>query len=106
MIRHFCADIQLGFPHRRARIARHRVLVAITDEARLMNTPARINFRKPAPFWATRREAALNWLALGLLLAAWNAADNGVAAAARKPEALRGYSPVSVRAVQRSAMGG
>ena len=69
-------------------------------------------------FWSTRREAALNWLALGLLLAAWNASDNdasnndasvggasaGDARAARthgRPEALRGYSYVSVRAVNR-----
>ncbi len=27
-------------------------------------------------FWSKHREASLNWLALGLLLAAWNAADN------------------------------
>jgi hypothetical protein len=63
------------------------------------------------PFWSTRREAAFNWLALGLLLAAWNASDNdapgntpAAAAAAnaqRRPEALRGYSQVSVRAVNR-----
>jgi hypothetical protein len=75
-------------------------------------------------FWASRREATLNWLALGLLLAAWNAADNDLAnngvadhdvagndmsvdrrtaSARRRPEALRGYDYVSVRAVQRSA---
>jgi len=29
-------------------------------------------------FWPSRREVALSWLALGLLLAAWNAADNDV----------------------------
>jgi hypothetical protein len=46
----------------------------------------------------TWREASLNWLALGLLLAAWNAADNDAAARVqRRPEALRGYSSVSVR---------
>jgi hypothetical protein len=46
-----------------------------------------------------RREATLNWLALGLLLAAWNASDDGAAAPiARRPAALRGYSSVSVRA--------
>ena len=51
-----------------------------------------------------RREAALNWLALGLLLAAWNASDNDAGTSARRrPEALRGYSHVSVRAVQRMA---
>jgi hypothetical protein len=45
------------------------------------------------------REASLNWLALGLLLAAWNASDDDTATrAARRPEALRGYTSVSVRA--------
>jgi hypothetical protein len=52
-------------------------------------------------FWYARREASLNWLALGLLLAAWNASDNDAAANARpRPQALRGYSYVSVRAAQ------
>jgi hypothetical protein len=60
-----------------------------------------------------RREATLNWLALGLLLAAWNASDrdapardasaNASADALRRPEALRGYSHISVRAVNRVA---
>jgi hypothetical protein len=61
--------------------------------------------RPPAgTFWSARREASLNWLALGLLLAAWNASDNDAAANARpRPEALRGYSYVSVRAAQRVA---
>jgi hypothetical protein len=45
------------------------------------------------------RETSLNWLALGLLLAAWNASDDDSATqAARRPEGLRGYSSVSVRA--------
>jgi hypothetical protein len=53
-----------------------------------------------------RREATLNWLALGLLLAAWNASDNDApdkdaAAMTRRPEVLRGYSYVSVRAANR-----
>jgi hypothetical protein len=53
--------------------------------------------------WGTWREASLNWLALGLLLAAWNAADNDTATQVRRrPEALRGYSSVSVRAAQRT----
>ncbi len=30
----------------------------------------------PRQFWSQHREATLNWLALGLLLAAWNACDN------------------------------
>jgi hypothetical protein len=63
--------------------------------------------RFPGAFWTLRREATLNWLALGLLLAAWNASDNdapgkdGAAGAHRRPEALRGYSYVSVRAANR-----
>jgi hypothetical protein len=53
-------------------------------------------------FWS-HREGSLNWLALGLLLAAWNAADDGPAALrARRPDSLRGYSQVSVRAAQRA----
>jgi hypothetical protein len=55
----------------------------------------------PDQLWSQHREAALNWLAFGLLLAAWNAADDAQPAA-RRPEALRGYSQVSVRAVERS----
>ena len=64
-------------------------------------------------FWSARREATLNWLALGLLLAAWNASDRDGPASVRprpealrarpealraRPEMLRGYSYVSVRA--------
>ncbi|HSZ07583.1 MAG TPA: hypothetical protein VK794_03545 [Steroidobacteraceae bacterium] len=61
-----------------------------------------------AEFWSTRREASLNWLALGLLLAAWNASNNDAAADAQaavrnRPEALRGYAKVSVRAANRAA---
>jgi hypothetical protein len=56
---------------------------------------ANINFRD------SRREASLNWLALGLLLAAWNACDNDAARARPRPESLRGYSYVSVRAANR-----
>jgi len=59
---------------------------------------------------ASRRETALNWLALGLLLAAWNASDrdavpnDGAGSTARhRPEALRGYDYVSVRAANRLA---
>ncbi len=66
------------------------------------------------------REAALNWLALGLLLAAWNASDDAGAArdvlggrrelpsgsreAPPRPAALCGYGLVSVRAVTRTAV--
>lgn len=60
--------------------------------------------RPCASFWSTRREATLNWLALGLLLAAWNASDNDAAGQVRRrPDALRGYAHVSVRAANRAA---
>lgn len=53
--------------------------------------------------WLQHREASLNWLALGLLLAAWNAADGDEPSPRPRPESLRGYAAVSVRAVQHSA---
>jgi hypothetical protein len=37
----------------------------------------------PRQFWSEHREASLNWLALGLLLAAWNTADKETAGTAR-----------------------
>jgi hypothetical protein len=55
----------------------------------------------------TYRETALNWLALGLLLAAWNAADDTVTTVAKPPQrpaALRAYTQVSVRAATRAAV--
>ncbi len=56
-----------------------------------------------ATWWSQHREASLNWLALGLLLAAWNASDDDAHLQAKpRPEALRGYSHISVRAVQRA----
>jgi hypothetical protein len=55
----------------------------------------------PANLWSQHREASLNWLALGLLLAAWNAVDDGDSAR-RRPEPLRAYANVTVRAVARS----
>jgi hypothetical protein len=50
----------------------------------------------------TTRELTLNWLALGLLLAAWNAVDDGGVSGDKppRPAALRGYVHVSVRALQ------
>src|SRR5882672_308967 len=36
-------------------------------------------------WWCRRREASLNWLALGLLLAAWNASEDDPARAPRRP---------------------
>jgi hypothetical protein len=55
----------------------------------------------PDLLWSQRREAALNWLAFGLLLAAWNAADDAEPATPR-PQVLHGYAHVSVRAVART----
>ena len=69
-----------------------------------MNTSTTINFSRLRVFSTGHCEASLNWLALGLLLAAWNVADNGSEPSVRrKPESLRGYSCVSVRAAQRCA---
>jgi hypothetical protein len=79
-----------------------------------MTHTASARIRSTGTFWSTRREATLNWLALGLLLAAWNGADRDVAGpgpsglnasvkARPRPAALRGYSFVSVRAVSRAA---
>ena len=49
-------------------------------------------------WWMQHREATLNWLALGMLLAAWNATDEDTPQLQRRPETLRGYAYVSVRA--------
>jgi hypothetical protein len=75
----------------------------------MSNTAAQLSPSRAirAGFWSSRREASLNWLALGLLLAAWNASDNDAAPNVsrpeilRKPESLRGYAFVSVRAANR-----
>jgi hypothetical protein len=59
------------------------------------------------------REAALNWLALGLLLAAWNGSDDAGASrdvlsvtrdVPERPAALRAYPQVSVRGATRAAV--
>ncbi len=68
----------------------------------IQDRPAAPIFSKPRAFWMHNREATLNWLAFGLLLAAWNAVGDDAANARARPEALRGYSSVSVRAAQRS----
>lgn len=59
--------------------------------------------RNSIPIWTLRKEASLNWLALGLLLAAWNASYNDVPTqeAAPRPNSLRAYPYISVRAMQR-----
>jgi hypothetical protein len=54
-------------------------------------------------FWLEHREASRNWLALGVMLAAWNLTNDDALSAPRRPEPLRRYDYVSVRAVQRMA---
>jgi len=77
------------------------------ETTRAMPTPtmhAASMFDKPRVLWSQHREAALNWLAFGLLLAAWNAADSvDSSGSGRRPEALRAYPSVSVRAVMRTS---
>jgi hypothetical protein len=72
--------------------------VQINEEPIMLNTPAPKAFGSGQTFWSTHREASLNWLALGLLLAAWNASDNDAAEVRPRPESLRRYPYVSVRA--------
>jgi hypothetical protein len=70
----------------------------------MQHSIAQLKFVEPRGFWSQHREASLNWLAVGLLLAAWNATDNDAAQTVRRrPDSLRGYSQVSVRAAQRVA---
>jgi len=97
--------------------------MTITTLSPTTSSPTILSPSRPAAsFWSARREATLNWLALGLLLAAWNASDNDAAThdaathdaathdaaanARRRPEALRGYDYVSVRAANRVATEG
>ena len=42
----------------------------------MLRTAYPISSYTPRRFWAEHREASLNWLALGILLAAWNATNN------------------------------
>jgi hypothetical protein len=80
-------------------------LVLVTDyEEQFMIKPTTVpTFATPRTFWSQHRESSLNWLALGLLLAAWNSSDDGTSQSARRrPDSLRGYAYVSVRAAQRS----
>jgi hypothetical protein len=61
----------------------------------------------PCKLWSEYREASLSWLALGLLLAAWNASDNDASPSLNaRPAALRAHPSVSVRAAQKLSAGG
>ena len=53
------------------------------------------------PWYQIRSESARNWLAFGLLLAAWNFSDNdAVRTAANKPVSLQKHSLVTVRSAR------
>ncbi len=54
-------------------------------------------------WWLSHRASARSWIALGLLLAAWNACDDEAAPRAARPEVLKGYASVSVRALERTS---
>jgi hypothetical protein len=69
----------------------------------MIGSSSRQTLGTASEFWPLHRERALNWLALGLLLAAWNAADDRHSAP--RPQHLRGYAYVSVRAATRAATG-
>ena len=57
------------------------------------------------PWFEMRNESSRNWLALGLLLAAWNFSDNdAVRIAANKPPSLQKYAVVTVRTARAHAV--
>jgi len=78
-----------------ARLSNALSLAAPADSAASRDMAVRPEVSTPAP------ERGLNWLALGLLLAAWNAASDDAGRATR-PETLRDHPLVSVRALARS----
>jgi hypothetical protein len=96
----FAVDIELDGNHGEPFMTTLTAASARTVPLQTVPVQALSIFSKPQKFWVENREASLNWLALGLLLAAWNAADGGDDLNARRPDSLRGYSSVSVRAVQ------
>jgi hypothetical protein len=81
------------------------ILGSFHNEERLMSNFPVHRTCVPVAHWSPRREVALNWLALGLLLAAWNATSRDAGGnMVRRPETLRGYEYVSPRAAMRAAM--
>ena len=71
---------------------------AITEHAGLLAQRRAWGAEHQHAWWMQHREATLNWLALGMLLAAWNATDEDAPQLQRRPEVFRGYAYVSVRA--------
>jgi hypothetical protein len=51
--------------------------------------------RTARQFWSQHREASLNWLALGLLLAAWNASDDDPKVPSSLPNFSKGHKTVN-----------
>jgi hypothetical protein len=97
------ATIGHQFAHIRAPNNRHScrysILVQLNEELTMSRPQSLKMFEGSQTYWSSQREASRNWIALGLLLAAWNASDNDLAGSIRRrPESLRGYSQVSVRA--------
>jgi len=59
------------------------------------------NWSTPFDWHEVSRERALNWLAFGLLLAAWNFSDNdAVSTRASRPSSLENHEIVTVRAAR------
>lgn len=55
----------------------------------------------PHPWFEMRNESARNWLALGLLLAAWNFCDNdAVGTVTDKPPSLQKHAVITVRSAR------
>lgn len=61
----------------------------------------RITFDRSGTLWSDYRDSSLSWLALGVLLAAWNACDDDPGShVTPRPDILREYPVVSRRALQ------
>ncbi len=64
---------------------------------------ARSSCIKTSEPWSDHRESSWSWLAIGVLLAAWNACDDDPAPpVAPRPGVLREYPVVSRRALESS----
>jgi hypothetical protein len=78
------------------------VVLSIQTEDPAVRKSKNFTTFNPFPqFWLEHREASRNWLALGVMLAAWNLTNDDALSEAHRPEPLRRYDYVSVRAVHR-----
>ena len=73
-----------------------------TNVAHTKDAQAVLRNWSAVPTWhEASRERALNWLAFGLLLAAWNFSDNdAVTPKAARPQQLENHAIVTVRAAR------